>query len=196
MATAYPRLVGLDLSITGAGLVVQDWQTAKFDSWNIGTNSDWGPMIARLRLSTREILRKIPVNSLVYMEDYAFSIKAKRSSLASLAELGGIIKLAVYQKTALEVLMVSSSQVKAWLGSGKMKREMIPVAAYRKLGQELPTHDEYVAYVLADIGYHVASKTPRRTLTKYEEKAIGDLRKKAGDARSALRNWAERSETS
>ena len=167
------NVVGLDLSLTGTGCTRFNVIDGTVRSGNLATLPKDGSRVDRALLIAQRIMRRTTPEDLFLLEDYAYQMGPQTSRLVDLAELGGIVKLFIKRRTGFEPMEISSSSVKAWFRNGNMKKEMIPVEAYKKLGEEYKTHDEYVSAGLADMGWHILELAPRRgEVFKYEEKIM------------------------
>ena len=182
-------VVGLDLSLTGTGICrvsLDDRNERTVMSANIGTVPGDGTLLDRAEMIASKLLRRVGMWDIVLIEDYAWGIKPQKSSVVTLAELGGIVKIILKKHTKWEPFVIGSSTVKGWLGAGQMRKDMIPVAAYKKYGREFKTHDEYVSRTLADIGVALIGRQDR-DLFKYEETIIHKLRTRYADQLKTLK---------
>jgi hypothetical protein len=172
-------IIGLDLSITGSGVVRYDISEKRYSFIStIGTKPDFGSMLQRFEYSARGIIPIIQKDDIVFIEDYAYGIGKGVSRLASLAELGGIIKFLINRKTKKIPIQVASTSIKKWFsGSGKLPHSDFKIEAYKKYKREFKTKDEVIAYSLADLGYHLLLP-PMRELFKYEQDVIKNFKKK------------------
>ena len=172
-------IVGLDLSITGSGVARWDCiENCNSNLRTVGTKPSYGLIMERLRYSAMELINIVEKDDIVFIEDYAFGVRPGISRLASLAELGGIIKFLVYRKTGKPTIQVSSTSVKKWLsGSGRLPHSDFKLVAYKKYATEFATKDEVIAYSIVDFGLHLLFP-PKRKLFEYEEQVITNFRKK------------------
>ena len=172
-------IVGLDLSITGSGF--SRWDIRKNCNsklQTIGTKPNFGFIMERLEYSASIIISGIEKNDIVFIEDYAFGVRPGISRLASLAELGGIIKFLVYRKTGKSTVQVASTTIKKWLsGSGKLPHSDFKIAAYKKYGIDFNTKDEVIAFSVMTFGRYLLKANDRKLL-KYEEEVIKNFKKK------------------
>ena len=180
-------VVGIDPSLTGTGFARLEENGKLGAMGNFGTQANYGVMPERWLYIVKNILPYIQPNDIVLIEDYAYGKatgnrkngQKSDSSVITLAELGGVLKLSVYNRTKRYPITVSSTTLKAYLGDGKMKKDMMPKEVYKKLGIDCKTHDEYVALALADLGWLASGRTPLREKTyQYEVKACKTIRDK------------------
>lgn len=180
-------VVGIDPSLTSLGFarISEDGSVQVVDTF--GTKADYGIMPERWLVIIKGVLAHIKPNDIVFIEDYAYGkatgTKKKGeksdSSVITLAELGGVLKLSVFNRTKRFPLTVASSTLKSYLGDGKMKKDLMPKEIYKKIGIDCKTHDEYVALALADLGWLVSGRPPLRDKWyQYEVKACKTVRDK------------------
>ena len=111
---------------------------------------------------------------LVVIEDYAF---AARGMVFSIGELGGSIKLWLWEND-IPYLLINPSHLKKFVsGKGNCPKERILLAAYKKWHIEIPQTDIVEAYGLARIGLEVSNmlKTTKNTYTSYEEDVLNKI---------------------
>lgn len=191
-------VVGLDLSLTGTGVVRFSNNPAEDKViMTIGTDSKFGPIEERLKFSIKKIIELISPFDIVFIEDYAYSISPRKSSLTTLAELGGIIKYICWRKTGLWPIAVASTSIKKWLsGKGNLKQENFLLEGYKKYKREFRTKDEVVAYTLADFGHCLIGQPLihplMKQLLKREEEQLELFRKKHPELISKLQALARK----
>lgn len=172
-------IVGLDLSITGSGVVRFDASRGRYNVIEtVGTKPEDGNMIQRNGSSAATIMSVIERNDIVFIENYAYGVKKNASRLITLAEFGGLIKFAIYKKTKKLAILVSSTPIKKWVsGKGNLPKEDFKLAAYKKYNIDFATGDEVVAYTMVDLGRHLLFPLKRK-LFKYEEEVLKNFKKK------------------
>jgi Holliday junction resolvasome RuvABC endonuclease subunit len=149
-------VVGLDLSLRGTGFARIDMLDGTLETWTFGTKEGSGSTVKRAKEIGMKILNVMQPTDFVFLEDYAFSIRPKASSVVTLGELGGVVKLLLSQFTGLMPFTLTTSEMRKFVsGHGDLKKEMIPVWTYKRYGREMHSHDECVASVLADMGTHI-----------------------------------------
>lgn len=172
------KIVGLDMSITSAGIA---WITNDgYGSMNVGTAKAFGHLTKRISHSVHIISEVCVGADVVFIEDYAYGKQNTQGQNKTwmLGEMNGALKHVLFELYGHWLLAVNQSTIKSWLGHGQMKKDMMPVEALKRLGAEFGSHDEYVAYSLADLGWHAAGGVKRRPeLTKKEMEVIKRLRK-------------------
>ena len=186
-------VVGLDMSLTSTGFARIDLLDGTLETWTFGTKEGAGSTIKRAKDIGMRILNVMKPDDFVFMEDYAFSIKPKASSVVTLGELGGVVKLLLSQFTGLMPFTLTTSEMRKFVsGHGDLKKEMIPVWTYKRYGREMHSHDECVASVLADMGTHILEiNQPQYPMTgKHQHEIIKRLRGKyLGALQSLALEW-------
>jgi len=178
----FSGVVGLDLSLTSAGIVRISKRERYGDEYieAYGTKVEDGSRLERYHLTMQKIMSVVDKDDLVLIEDFAFGIGPDRSSLATLGELSGIVKYVLWRKTGREPVTVSPGTLKKWVsGKGNIKKDEIKLCAYKKWGKEFRTTDEADAYSLADFGWHCAKFPSRRKLKTWEMDMVEKFRIKA-----------------
>ena len=156
--------VGLDLSLTGAGCVVLDWDGS------VLSHNVWGeklPRDARVRdkiermiYIAEKIVRVVKIRKYtaidiaghvpvfhVGIEGYAF---AARGAQNDLGEIQGVVKSQLWLALGIEpVIIASSTARKVVMGKGNFPKDKI-LAELVKRGFELKDHNEADAYVIAE----------------------------------------------
>jgi hypothetical protein len=178
-------VVGIDPSLTSTGFA-RIGKDVPILTKTFGTKPTFGPNPMRAFYIAKSILTNSTKNDLFMIEDYAYgkAMGAKKgqksdSSMVTLAELGGILRLLIYRFTGRMPVPVATTTVKAYLGDGRMKKDFMPMAVYKRLAIDCKTHDEYVAAAIADLGAQCFF--PSRDLFKYEQKAISLILKKISE---------------
>lgn len=197
-------IVGLDLSLTGTGMV-RIRSDQKFESFNFGTNVKTGTKLERYRKIVLSILAESESTDTFFIEDYAYSAgrgKGGGGRLADLGELGGVVKTYLWRQTGVEPWAVPQATLSRWFnkGKGSCKKDMKPVAVMENLGVKFKTHDEYIAYAIADFGWHlmglpiIKRKSVReKGYRKYESDLLGDIQDKYITVLSPLLKHCHRS---
>jgi len=167
-------IIGLDLSIISSGLVKYKLPIKEFPiQITVGKGTDYGTMIERLAYSSELLLSYIDGGELVFMEGYSYG----SFNTEVLAQLGGIIKTGIWQRTGIAPIIVSPNTLKKFiLGSGKGQgKEDIKLGAYKKWKIEAKTSDVIDAYALARLGLQTCGF--EKCKFEYEEECIKALTK-------------------
>jgi len=177
-------VVGLDLSLTGTGLARLEWTEngRLLELMTIGTRASFGTRLERYWETVERIRKEVIKEDVVFVEDFAYRIKSKQSSLATLGELNGVVKVVMWKWTRRQPMLIGQGQWKKFLcDNGALKKDEFKLRIYKKFKVECKTNDEAAAYAMADLGWHLIGR-PGRKLSGYEVKIVNDLRKKYGEA--------------
>jgi len=173
-------VVGLDLSLSSTGFARIDG-SGQFEVMAIRVPpSDSVHRIMRIVEIMWKIVNMVDRKDVVFIEDYAYRVGGKTSSLASLGELNGIVKLAVFRKTSNPPIEVPIGTWKKFLSNnGALKKDEFKLKVFQKFGIECKTNDEAAAVAIADLGWHAIGNPPLRgELLKYEADSIKALIKR------------------
>ena len=165
-----PRFfIGLDLSLTGTGIIVLDANDVVCFQTTLKNKLRGMERLQFLKNEVGILFSKFP-NCEVCIENYAMGIRAGQSF--SIGELGGVIKLLLFH-LGVHYYLVSPTRLKKYItGSGKADKDMILLQVFKKWGFEAKTSDEADAYGLAKIAQ--AIHHPLAKYLKYEEEVIQD----------------------
>lgn len=129
------KIVGLDLSLTATG--VADW-TGTYTISPPKTAADGMP---RLDWLERRILDVTELADLVVIEGYSFGAR-RQSHTRAIAELGGVVRLALWRAGRPYVDVPPATLKKLSTGRGNAPKEEVLAAAIRRLGFEGHSKDE------------------------------------------------------
>lgn len=159
--------LGLDLSLTGTGLVVLD------DSGEVVYSSTAKNKLRGIeRLSfIEEVVGDLLVRfkiKMICIEGYAMGSRSGQAF--SIGELGGVIKLLLWEQ-AKTYFLVPPTQLKKYVtGSGRAEKDMVILNVYKKWGWEAGDNNQADAYVLARIARQLHS--PSDDLSKYQQEVL------------------------
>lgn len=175
------RIVGLDLSLTCTGLAFADPVGSEvIVTRAIKTSVTDGDRLDRYTQIAKEIMMHVGWRTIVIIEDFAFGVTSKKSSLATLGELNGIIKLLVWRKTGMKPTLIGPGQWKKFLSdNGQLKQDEFKIRVWKKYKVDLATVDECVAYTLVKMGQAIILGTDG--CTGYELKVLEKIRKDGRD---------------
>ncbi len=166
--------IGIDPSLTGfavAGWTPEKFWTERYRSKLRGVQrlvdiSFW--LIDRLDVMTEYDV------GMICMEGYSFGAKSSREVLG---ELGGVIKVALYQalpEPACYPTLVPPPTLKKWTtGAGNCSKDQMMLGVYKKWGFDPPNNDEADAYALARLA--AATLNPQIATLAYEKNVIERL---------------------
>ena len=158
------NILALDLSLTATG-----WANSEGESGVLVPPLDHNRGMSRLRWIRREVLERVPGIELVVIEGYSFG--AKGDAILNLAELGGVIRMAIADGD-LQFVDVPPACLKLFAtGKGNAKKDDVFAAAIRRLDYQRNDHNEADAlWLLAMAQAHATgvahNETERRALSK------------------------------
>lgn len=131
------RALALDLSLTSTG-----WARNTELLWEVGTikpRTKGTPRLQEVLDRVNELARGI---DLVVIEGYAFLAKPQQSHAHSLGELGGVIRLYLFQKKIPYVEISPSTVKKLASGKGNADKGMVLVETVKRLKFDGSDHNE------------------------------------------------------
>lgn len=171
-------VVGIDPGLTNCGFArIEEGEEAV--RLNISPKNKRASRLDRMKEVVLTILRNSHADDLFFMEDYAYGVRGKVSSLATMGELGGIIKISLYRRSQWqrEPLPISPGQWKKFLSDdGRLNKDAFKLKVFQKYKIECSTNDEAAAYAMAMLGYY--STVDQKGLLKYEEKVVNAVQAK------------------
>lgn len=183
-------VLGIDPSLTCTGLAVLQNDGLRAETRAVQVPGTGIPRLLALRDAVMEWIRAYtPV--VVAMEGYSMAARAGR--LADLGELGGVLKVALwemgYRQDNGTLLVVPPALVKKFAtGQGNADKGAVRVAVYKRWGFEARTDDETDAYVLARIALAWAGADPN--LTAFQREVLARLQGAPQKARTRARRAA------
>lgn len=125
------NIVALDLSLTSTG-----WACVE----GVGTFTTKERGLQRLQRLREQILTLAgPTTDVAAIEGYAFG---RPNGMAALGELGGVVRLALYEHDITIVDVPPASLKKYATGKGNANKELMLVEAVRRLGYAGSNNDE------------------------------------------------------
>lgn len=180
-------IAGLDLSLTSTGIVVLDPAGTIQTADAIKPETKGTERLVKLH---QEIKHKaIDHIRLWVIEGYAYGV-GKGSSLADLAEIGGVVKWWLYFEEGCPFIVVPPARLKKFVcGKGNAKKDEMRLAVYKRWKFEHESHDVVDAYALAQLGRaYLDCLGFGEKLTKAQAEVLQDLRKTKGGSLSERRN--------
>lgn len=167
------KVTGLDLSLNGTGVCNNYFPKSPegkepYIETRRLTHDLTGP--ERLIYVRDKVIGLFQGTELACLENYAF---ARTNQAHQVGELGGVIRVALYE-AGIEYVLVTPNQLKKFAtgkGGGKDggKKEDVKLGVYKHWGKEFPSNDEADAFVLAKIGEALIVGMGE-DLEKYKEK--------------------------
>lgn len=149
------RYAGLDLSLTGAGILTLDQDGDVLVKKKAGYNLKKGrekDKIIRLISIAKEVISVFDEGFIYYVgiENYAWGAK-NRGMIVSLAELNGVIKSQLYLAKGIFPVMIPCSEArKKVLGKGRLSKEQIVRMILEQYGINFDDHNIADAFVIAE----------------------------------------------
>lgn len=135
---------------------------------------------------------------LVVIEGYAFNVGKQGRSASVLAEVGGVVRLALYDAGSWVVELSPSVRQKIATGNGSAKKEAVLAAAIRRLGYRGSSFDEADALWIQQAAFSVYRIPEAATLPKSHD-PVGLKGYRADTwptAEAVLENWWKNRERS
>jgi Holliday junction resolvasome RuvABC endonuclease subunit len=115
-----------------------------------------------------------PRPCLVLIEGYAFSMHSR--SVTGLAELGGVVRLALHD-AQIPFLEIPPSQLKKYLtGRGNAPKQIMLKEVFKRYGPEGDIDDDNIAdaFALLQLGCALVDR-PTRPLVQFQEQVVNDI---------------------
>ncbi|MDP4158202.1 MAG: crossover junction endodeoxyribonuclease RuvC [Bacillota bacterium] len=141
-------IIGIDPSLTSTGICVMSEHGQVIESQAIQPKNK-GP--ERLALFRQSLVNLISLRSNVhaFIEGYAFGANNQREALG---ELGGVLRLTLYDQNANMVIIQPTALKKFATGKGNADKIAMAVALEKQFQLEYPTSDQTDAFWLATFG--------------------------------------------
>lgn len=146
------RVYGLDLSLTATGVAgaTLDEHGA---SWGVDTVASRKRGVERLVELRNSILDAVALADLVVIEGFAYGAARGASSLVSLGELGGVVRVALHEAGIPFVDVPPATVKKFATGKGNAPKDQVLVAAVKRTGGfEFASNDQADAFWLMAMG--------------------------------------------
>ena len=153
------NVVGLDLSLTGTAYVVLDTNGNIVDKHVIRPKKKGVERLEEIQDHMLGFLAKLPFGTPFAVEGYAFGANQVAHSQG---ELGGVIRLLLYENKFPYIDVAPSIVKKFATGKGNAKKEQVMLHVMKRWGHHFETNDEADAFVLALIAlesFHGVSPT-------------------------------------
>lgn len=143
--------LGLDLSLTGTGIVVLDENNQVAHSETVKNKAKGMERLQIIRNRVNEVLIKFPPFC-ICVEGYAMGSRSGQAF--SIGELGGVIKLLLFENGYNPYLVPPTRLKKFVVGGGKAEKDMIMMKVFQRWGWEASdnnTADAFSAAMLAKV---------------------------------------------
>lgn len=159
-------IVGIDPSLTSTGICTMSEDGTVLESLAIKPVEKGTERLALFRHDFRLITGKCQKEeTYAFVEGYAFGAMNKREALG---ELGGVLRLSLYDDGIRVVVVPPTSLKKFATGKGNADKIAMAVALQKQYGLEYPTSDQTDAYFLAELGRAYFRLIPEISVTKQE----------------------------
>jgi crossover junction endodeoxyribonuclease RuvC len=142
------KVIGLDLSLTGTGLVVLDSTGKVHEAMTISSKLRDMERLAYIRGIIGQMLTKHDPR-LACLEGYSMGSRA--GQLASIGELGGVVKLLLHRNKYRYAIAAPTQLKKFASGKGNCMKDEIMMHVFKRWGYEAKDNNQSDAYVLARI---------------------------------------------
>ena len=163
-------LLGIDPSLASSGICLMSEIGQVLDSLVIKTDKVGTERLSFFRQSFINLISiRSEIN--VFIEGYSFGSGGKRESMA---ELGGVIRLMLYDQ-AINFIEVPPKTLKKFAtGNGNADKILMGVQLMKEFGLEYPTSDQTDAFWLCQFGRAYHGLIPN--LTKARQEVIEGMR--------------------
>jgi Holliday junction resolvasome RuvABC endonuclease subunit len=157
-----PIVMGLDLSLTGTGVVAVDnnWRIVEKRLITSSPKEENTPRLAKIALSIHLCVGKI-LPDLVIIEGPAFGI-GKTTSMFQLGELAGIVKRDLFIANYPFIIVPPTVLKKFVTGKGNAKKDLMLLAIHKKFGEDFEDDNLADAYALARYGFQFLNPVIKR----------------------------------
>lgn len=159
------KVMGLDLSLTGTGVVVLDRAGAPLHAETVSCKFVGMARLAFIRGRIGELLsRHRP--ALVCVEGYSFA--SRQSHAHALGELGGVIRLLLHRNDFIYKDVPPSTLKKFVTGKGNAAKDEVMMNVYKRWGWEMRDNNQADAYGLARIALALEGEDKNLIATQRE----------------------------
>lgn len=138
------KIVGLDLSLTDTGWACCESDEVLIGVYELGRVQPKTMGMRRLQQIRDEVLTLCAGADLVLIEGYSFGSaqKKKNSQAHATGEMGGVVRLALYEEDLAVAEMPPTSLKKFATGKGQCEKGLVLAEAVRRLGYKGGNHNE------------------------------------------------------
>lgn len=140
------NLLAIDPSSSSTGTCFRQAASTTFHTIKQGKTDSRFDMLLRIYRYVRTY--QLPPRTLVLIEGYAF--RARTSSITKLAEVGGVIRLALLQRGLPFVEVPSTSWKAIMCGKGNVNKARVAEVAEEAYGKLWNTQDECDAFMMSE----------------------------------------------
>ncbi|HEX8867343.1 MAG TPA: crossover junction endodeoxyribonuclease RuvC [Lentzea sp.] len=142
------RILGIDPSLASTGVaLVEDGELALFDTIRTSPTLEEAERLHRIAQYLESTLShdSISINA-VAIEGYAFG---QRVSLATMGQVGGVIRLAIHRAGFKYAVWPVASWRKAVLGNARLAKDEVRLEVYKRYAVQIPDDNALEAYCVA-----------------------------------------------
>lgn len=182
--------MGVDQSLTSTGLAFRDVRGSVVTYTLKPEKLRALHRLSYIRKALLDVVQSVQP-TLVVFEDYVMGFRKTTGRLAHLGELGGVLKLAVWE-AGVDVMVVPSATLKSAIAAdGKADKDKVMSTLASKYGYTINQEDEADALSLMLIGEHTCG-SPELHLTAARKAAIDKCAIVAGQPKLGLKSIANR----
>lgn len=145
-------VIGLDLSLTGTGMVVLDDQGDVLHASTIKTKTNG---MERLLQIKHVIMQQYDVHAPTITCIEGYSMGSRSGQAFSIGELGGVIRLMLHQWQRPYKDVAPTSLKKFVTGKGSAMKDEVMMHVFKRWGWEAGDNNQADAYGLARIAWHL-----------------------------------------
>ena len=166
-----PMYLGLDLSLTGTGIVVLNQDNFVLHAETVKNKVTGMERLLTIRGRVYDILHKFPPK-VICVEGYAMGSRSGQAF--SIGELGGVIKLLLFEEGYKPYLVPPTRLKKFIVGGGKAEKDMIMMKVFQRWGWEAADNNQSDAYGAAKLAQIIHTQN-FEGLLKAQVEVINDI---------------------
>lgn len=160
-------VVGIDPSLTGTAVAFGDDDIVRIKTGLTG--------VQRLVTIRDQVVNHVAGASLVVIEGYSFA--SRNSQAHSQGELGGVLRVALYELGIEWIEVAPQARAKWATGKGNAAKDAVVSAVSARLGRTFESNDHVDAWLLRDIGVALTTgRTALGEITKPRAEVLAKLK--------------------
>lgn len=171
MSNSDAYAIGIDQSYKGFAIVAINKDGSEYKAWHLSTDKIPDPVerLIYIRTWVNTRLDEFHTSKSIVMEGYGYASQVG----FMLGELGGMVKMAITDKTGVPPYICSPNQLKKYVaGSGTVAKNTMLMRVYKRWGVEFALDDLADAYGLARIAAGFADTAPERLIVEAVKSSI------------------------
>ena len=161
---------GIDLSLSATGVVILDSGGIVKNTALISTKTKGMQRLHRIKSSMTKLITMYPPY-IICVEGYSFGSKGR--GIYGIGELGGVIRLYLYEHEHLYRDIAPKVLKKFASGKGNCGKEVVLKEVYKRWHFDVSDNNIADAFVLAKIAWHLENGTD--TLTEFQKDCLGKI---------------------